>query len=963
MNRSTSTTSITQRGTLRGAALRVALSAGLAVTAVGCASSASRSVYTGSTNATRLAQRSSVTVDPNESVGRYDPAWYVERATSEGLPPLWLGEAVQASVDTQAVRAGAISQRIASQAEENAALSQAEASLRQALGDEQIAVADAEGLRQSLDARLAELTTGVSARESAIESDARLNDALVQSMVEERQAEFEAMRSQAVKEFEQAQAEHERMIAERTQVEASGRTELTAMVKIADLTQRRAEQKVAALRAQAEAVHQQTEARVADVSQQIQSLTEQIGAESSRLRAAASAHKVEGGATNAALLAKAESLAARDGEHEVSMKTVDAESALAKAKARFAEAQQQSDAVIGETKASMERMQAEAEKFRLVTDADYQQQIAATKRFREHNLADVFVQRARAERTEREARDEFVKAQAEAIAQAGREEAAHLTDLAQKQFDELKAQAEADAARIRAEVVAAVAQQMAQGATDLPGKSAGAGSTRPATSKKHKNANAPANANPPGPATPEQEAFAQTPAPAQPNVPAKPAVVEPEHVAAFRIALAESTRLRAQADAKERSILATYNERSQKLEAWRRQQETRHGQMIAEVGAFAQQAAVKAQSIRDKADKSLRLAQAEHDSAISEAEAFRLDTQAQITNIRAEAQRVLEESLAESSRMLAQAEALDAGGSAELRALEAQRDAAQKRGDAEARSLIAEAAAVETGQGAQVAQMRQEITSAQRILNAELNRLAQAAESFIQIAQASYDEAVTISDAFAEKTQIVSERMTIDNEVTRKIALAGVDHQRNLVNAEELAGQAEVERRLAHAAAGREQAEAADIARRAGVYAESQQVEASVNTTLATADARDENVRALFESRIASVQATRDRAFAQEYLSGAQRRARLAKAQAAAAAYRDLSSAAVALLSEKQQAFERSAKTNWDARLAMPAGSVDLEWPTLDPTFPPATADEPVTQRAFVNVNDDGSLDDVDTNN
>lgn len=963
MSRSHTVTPITKRDTIRGAALKVALAAGLAVSAVGCATGPTRHAYAGASATGRLAARSGVTVDPNQTVGRYDAAWYAERANAEGLPPLWLGEAVQATAETRAARARAIAARVAAHADENKALAQAEAQLRQAIGAEQIAVADAQGLRQALDARLDELTTGVAARESAIESEARLNDANVRSMVEERQAAFEAMRSQAVAEFERAQAEHERMLAERAEVQAAGQTDIRTMTQIADLTEQRAQQKVASLRAQADAVRQQSEALVQDLSQRIDSLTEQIGAESSSLRARSASLAQAGQARHDALLAEAEALAARDGEHEVAQRTIAAQSALAQAKARFAEAQQQADAVMDETKGSIERMRAEAEKFLLITDADYQQQIAATKRFREHNLADVFVGRAKADRIEREAREEFVKAQAAALARAGREEAAHLSDLAQKQFEELKAQAEADAARIRAEVTAALAQQMAQNSTELPGKTEGLGAaangadtgSKKKSGKNAKNPpNGPADAQPP--ATPNDPTFAQTPAPAQPQVAAKPAVVEPEHVAAFKVALAEATRLRAEADAKERALLATYEERMQTLEAWRRQQDARHEQMITEVGVFAQQATVKADAIRAKAEKTLRLAQAEHDSAVADAEAFRYDTQARITTLRAEAQRVLEESEAESSRLLAQAEAVDAGGAAELRALEAQRAAAQTRGEAEARALIAEAAAVEAGQGAQVAQMRQEIASAERILRAELARLDQAAESFIQIARASYDEAVTLADAFAEKTRIASARMTIDNEVSRKIALAAVEHQRNLVNAEDLAGQAEVERRLALAAASREQAEAEDIARRAGVYARSQGVEARVNTALVSADAQDENVRAVFESRIASVQADRDRAFAHEYLSDAQRQARLAKAQAAAAAYRDLSQAAVALLSEKQQAFERSARVNWDARLAMPASDVELEWPTLDPSFPSLFDGEPAQRPAFANVNEDGSV-------
>ncbi len=934
-------------GARRGA-LMMTLAAGLAVTAVGCANNGTRSANRANNNsyANRLASNSNVSIDPAATVGRYDANWYAERANQSNLPPLWLGEAVQATADAQQARAQAIATRVARQASENAELAQAQARLRAAMGDEQIAVADADGLRAAIDARIAEMTTGVSATERGIESEARLNDALVRSMVQDRQAQFEAMRSQAMMEFEQSQAEHERMIAQRQAVERDGNAEIGKMTKIADLTEARAASKVTALRTQAESVQRQTEARLADLTQQIQSLTEQIGAESARLRTAAASLEDEGKATSSELRAKADALSERDAEQEFGVRINAAQTTLTQAKSSFTEAQQQADAMMQESKAATERLRADAERFRLVSDADFQQQLAATTRFKEHNLAEVFVQRARASQIEKASREEFVKAQAEAIAQAQREEAAHLDQLAQKQFEQIKAQAEADAAAIRAELIARLAQQMAANSTELPGKTDG----QPGVNKNNPNSKKQATA----PGQPGAEPVtAQSPAPQQPDVPAKPAVIEPEHVAAFKSALAEATRLRAQADAKEQSVLATFQERTQKLNAWRNQQESRHEQMMAEIGAFEQQAAVRAAAIREKAEKTLRLAQAEHDSATAEATAFRMDTQAKITTLRAEAQRIFEHNTAEATRLFAQAEAVDAGGAAEVRALTAQRDATQRRGAAEARSLFAEADAIENSQRALVAQMRQEVNSAQRILASELARLDQTANSFIQIAQATFDEAATISDTFAEKTRIASDRMTIDNEVVRKMAQAEVSHQRNIVNAHELSGQAEVERRIAQATAGREIAESEDLARRASVYAQSQVVEAATRVQLATADAKDENIRSIFDSRVASVQADRDRAFAENFLSTAQRNARLAKAQAAAAAYRDISNAAIAMLNDKQAAFERAAKINWDARLAMPAGAMALEWPTLDPNFVPPFPNEPITPPAFANVIDD----------
>ncbi len=917
--------------------------AGLAAAVVGCSNqSTSRTTgYTGSTYTNQLANRSTAKVDPSAKVGRYEPQWYVDRAGQVELPPLWLGEAVQSTADVQSIRAEAISTRIATQAKENAALAQAEAELRAAMSNEQIAIAEADGTQNAYDAKVTELTMQVTSQESAFESKARLNDALLESMIKERQAEFESMRSQAVKEFGQAEAQHQRMLGQRAAVEQNGLVEIAQMVKIADMTESRAASKVQALRSEADAFSKQTKAKVSGLNQQIKSLAEQIGAESSALREKAASLEEEGKATSHELLVKAQSLEERDLDQEFGLKQTGAELKFEKAQSQHHEWMQQADATVTEAEAAIERLRAAAEEFMLISEADLHQQKAATERFREHGLADVFVQRAQAERIEREARAEFVKSQAEALATAAREEAAHLNELAEKQFEQIKSQAEADAARIRAEMIATLAQQIQKGSTELPGKTDG--TTGTTTNKKTTGGNQ----------TGTTVVTANDAVPAKPDVPVKPAVMEPEHVAKFKSALAQVTKVRVQADAHERAILATFQERTQKLDAWWQQQQAKYSGMIAEASGFGQQAIAKADAIRSKAEKSLRLAQAEMKREFAEADAFRKETFAQITNLRAQGQKVFEQNKAEATRLLAQAEALDNGGAAEIRALEAQRDAVRRRGEAQVRTLVADANSIGSTQKALVAQMRQEINSAQHILKAELARLDQTAESFMQIAEATYQEAVTVSDTFAEKTRIASNKIQIENDVDRQIAQVGVDHLRNLVNAQELAGRAEVERLVAHAAADREFAESGDIAKRAGIYAQSQISDAFVNAKLAAADAKDENVRSIFESRIASVQADRDRAFAQKYLSDTQQQARLAKAQAAAAAYRDMSVAAVALLNEKKFAFENAAKQNWDARLAMPAGSVELEWPTLDPDFNMPGEGQPFTPPAFVNVTED----------
>ncbi len=903
--------------------------AGLAIALVGCSSysnSNSRSQrFDGASRSSQLAEQSKFSVDPNMTAGQYDPEWYALRSSAANLPPMWLGEAVQSAAGTRAHRADAIAKSIAQQAKENTELSQAQLKLREAMSDEQISLANADGVRGALDASIAQLFTQASAREAAYKSEARLHDAELDTMVRERQSEFEMMRSQATLEFNQAQAEHERMLAQFDAVDSNGQVDIEKMIKVAQMTKARAASKVRALRVEGDSLNQLTQAQTADLDQQIKTLAERNSVKATSLRSQASSLEDQSSATTSELLAQADAIEQRDTDQQYALQIKTTDLNLSKAKSSFDEANQQADAIIKETVAEVERRRAENEEFILGSKAEREQQIAATRRFLEQGQAEVFIKRANAVQIEDEARAEFVKAQVEAIAQSQREASAHLGDLADKQFEQITAQAQADAAAIRAQMTAQLAQQLKVGANKSSGK------TIPSIPTMTHNA-----------ATPQK-----------PQVAVEAPIVLPEHIATFKSALAAATRLRTLADAHELAINATFKERMDKLSAWWTQQESKHEQKIADIGVFTQQAMSNAQATRANAQRDLSLAKASHVRATAQAEAFRKDAFASITSLRAQATKNKEQNTAEATRLLAHAEAVEKGGAAEVRALTARRHAVAQRGKARARQLFAHADSIETGQQALVAQMMQEIESSKQILRAQLAQLNQAADSYMQIAQATYEEAFTLADTFAEKTKIASTNQTISNEVDRKIAQAGVDHLRDVIDAQELAGSAQVDRMVAQATAEREFAESTDVVTRAIVYAQSETVEALVTAQLAAADANDENTRSRFESRVATVQGQRDRAFAARYLSESQRQARLAQVQAAADAYQGMSTAAFARLNDKRRAFENAAQDNWDARLALPASMVTLDWPTLTPSFNMPGEGEPFTPAAIVGVDTD----------
>ena len=379
--------------------------------------------------------------------------------------------------------------------------------------------------------------------------------------------------------------------------------------------------------------------------------------------------------------------------------------------------------------------------------------------------------------------------------------------------------------------------------------------------------------------------------------------------------------MRAKADAQARAVSADFDEARGTLHAWSIERTAENDRMIAEIEAFQQGVYAKVGELQQQADSTVRLAEVRLGRDQVEAESSRKEAFATIARLRAEGKAYSEKSIAQATRLLAEAEANDRAGAAEMRALEVRIQSSQRRGDAEVRGLRAEADALTRSQTALVAQMRQEIKSTQQILSAELARLDQSASSFIEMAEATYNEGVTIAEAYGVRTEAMLESLRAQHDADRRIAQADVAHMRNVIDAGELVAQANVERWGADARAQRALADARGSAERATIIANADAFQSRVLSELAKADAQDEAVRSFFEARLASHQADTGRNAANAFLAASEHQARTEQAIAAAAAYNDMSSAAMQILQEKSANFERAARLNWDLRLAMPANT------------------------------------------
>src|SRR5690606_7949119 len=106
------------------------------------------------------------------------------------------------------------------------------------------------------------------------------------------------------------------------------------------------------------------------------------------------------------------------------------------------------------------------------TEVAFVQQMGELDAWRKDALAEVENIHVAAIRAESMARNEFVKAEAEARAIALRETAAHQQELAEELQRQIEAEARAEAARVREEILAELARQQQAGKVETSKKTA-----------------------------------------------------------------------------------------------------------------------------------------------------------------------------------------------------------------------------------------------------------------------------------------------------------------------------------------------------------------------------------------------------------------------------------------------------------------------------------------------------------
>jgi hypothetical protein len=520
------------------------------------------------------------------------------------------------------------------------------------------------------------------------------------------------------------------------------------------------------------------------------------------------------------------------------------------------------------------------------------------------------------DRVEEVARAEFVKAEAAARAEAVRQTAIHAEALAEAQKLQIIAEAEAEAAKIKQQMLDEIAAKKAAKKVEL------------------KNNTTPADQQPEG----------LHEVPPVPEVAPVAARIEPNHIAEYRTKFAEVMRSRAQADAYELVAEATFAEAKTNLLAVRKQEEAIASEQFAIADALEAQARSRFSELEIKTKKEMDVVESKYRQNLVQAESFRKEKEAEVLDLQSQANALEQISNARADQLLVEANAISESGRNDIKELKVTLWAIQQRGDAQYSKLMTEAQSISDSQEALAIQIDAQVDSARRSLNAELAKIDNSVQSSEKIAQADYQQALTQATVLGQKTDAAISRINAQFAMENAILKAQITRDKELALSQSLRGEAVCDRMVAGA-------NTTKIRENANIDAELATAQADVNIVLSANAANREAaqvyldaVKARFNARIQQVKAERVVVKTSEHNEMITQRTDLATALAKAMAAREDSNRKLNELKKRQAELQTASMVNWSDKLAMFKNSKLFDMPVPEAT--------PVIQTTSWNLSD-----------
>ncbi len=545
-------------------------------------------------------------------------------------------------------------------------------------------LSEAESLRKRYNREFSKAIAQITARETELNALVEQKDAILVSLDKEGQSKYNDMvaarRESTTSKWRRSNRPKRSVMRWKQRAMPT----ILEMTEAAKATRDRAAATVSALDARALATQKETAARVDELTQQKESLRTTKNSEIALLKTTRETLLKDSESRVKELRTKADTIRANLADQEYLFKLTKAESLKSETQAKTQEKSANAPTRLDRAMAEIGRLRADTQHNQEKAVATYDSMLAEIQAKLNDEMNEVAKIRVSADRAEQVARAEFVKAEASAIAEAARQTAVHAEAVAEAKKQEIIAQAESEANRIKQEVLDEIAAKKAAGKVEMNNWTATA--------------------------TPLPEDLHQVPA--VPQVQPVTPRIEPDHVAAFRTAFAEVMRSRAQADAYQMVAEATFAQAKTDIGAVKAQQDAIAVEQFAIADALEAQARSRFAEIETKTAKEMDVAESKYRQNVVDAESFKKEMEAEAMDYESTALAMDQITKARAQQLLAEAETVNNCLLKDVEQLDVQLWAIQQRGDAEYAKLTTESKSVADAQEALAMQIDAQITAA-----------------------------------------------------------------------------------------------------------------------------------------------------------------------------------------------------------------------------------------------------------
>ena len=750
-------------------------------------------------------------------------------------------------------------------------------------------LSEADALHEKYNKEYSKAMAQISAREAEVEALIERKGTIVAALSKEGDSKRNDIVAEGREKFQRETARVEQLKEIHDAIEIESNAKIFEMTEASKATRERAEAMVLDLEAEAAAVQLETQARVDELDEQLKSTAIQTKSEVDRLNIVREAILKDSAASVKELRSKAATNEANLANEEYQLRLADAVFVKAEAEAKTQEKSANVPTRFEKAMAEIDRLRAEIYHHQDSSEANYESQLAEIEAKLDNELNEVKKLRVSSDRGEQVARAEFVKAEAAARADAIRQTALHAEAVAEAQKVQIIAEAEAEAARIKHEVLEEIASKKAASKVEI-NKNTTVAPERP--EELHE-----------VPDVPQVEPVAPR--------------IEPDHVAEYRTSFAKVMRTRAQADAYESVAEATFVEAKTTLLAGKTQEDAIASEKLAIADALEAQARSRFTEIETKTEKEMDIVESQYRQQVVQAESFRKEIEAEVMDLRSQATAMEQIASARTEQLLTEAQAVNEIGENDIEELTVTLWAVQQRGDAEYSKLVTEAQSISDSQEALALQIDAQVDSARRYLQAALAKIENSIKSSIRIAQADYQQALTEATVLRQKTDAEVRRINAQFTMEHAISKAQIERDKELALSQTLRGEAACGRMIANA-------NLTNMRENANLDAKYATAQADMNIILSANSAKRDSaqvyldaVKARFNARIQQVKAERVVEEAEEYNAIAIKRTDLAGALAQAMAAREESKRKLVALQKRQAELHTASLTNWSDKLAM----------------------------------------------